>query len=162
MTREHFSTHEDKTTPSAVLQAAKKGVAVAALMPAALFGVTGCSSNESAEKPAPATANSEGWTSLWSNEDGPRISKRCDDSNLVYRDNYVGSIAVSPNDPSALVKRQSMPRALPHQKLRQSQRHCQHTNNLIDHQATTLPRIIWLVDARYVLSKPHSLDKPPH
>ena len=104
MTREHFSTHEDKTTPSAVLQAAKKGVAVAALMPAALFGVTGCSSDESAEKPAPATANSEGWTSLWSNEDGPRISKRCDDSNLVYRDNYVGSIAVSPNDPQCTGK----------------------------------------------------------
>ena len=109
MTREHFlataPTHEDETAPSAVLRAAKKGAAVAALMPAALFGVTGCSSDESAEKnPAPATANSEGWTSLWSNEDGPRISKRCDDSNLVYRDNYVGSIAVSPNDPQCTGK----------------------------------------------------------
>ena len=110
MTREYFSattpTHEDETAPNTVLQAIKKGVAVAALMPPAVIGVVGCSSDESAEKPAPApaTANSEGWTSLWSNEDGPRISKRCDDSNLVYRDNYVGSIAVSPNDPQCTGK----------------------------------------------------------
>lgn len=103
MTREHFSTHEDKTTPSAVLQAAKKGVAVAALMPAALFGVTGCSSNESAEKPAPATANTEGWTDVYS--DNSRVEKRCDGPNLVYRDtNPGGGLSVVPNSPECTGK----------------------------------------------------------
>ena len=74
----------------------------------------------------------------------------------------VAAFQSSPTAPNAPVKHQNMPQALPHQTLQQqSQRHCQHTNNLIDHQATTLPRIIWLIDARYVLSKPQSLDNYP-
>ncbi len=101
MTREHFSTHEDKTTPSAVLQAAKKGAAVVALVPAAIFGVAGCSSSEGS---APATANSEGWTEVTRNgyDSQSLISKVCDGQNLVYTDGH--DIAVSPNDPQCTGK----------------------------------------------------------
>lgn len=109
MTREHFlataPTHEDETTPSAVLQAAKKGVAVVALVPAAIFGVTGCSSSESS---APATANNEEWTRVWNDGFGVELDspgKRCDGPNLVYRSGgRGGSIAVSPNDPQCTGK----------------------------------------------------------
>lgn len=99
MTREHFSTHEDKTTPSAVLQAAKKGAAIVALVPAAVFGVAGCSSNESS---APATADSEGWTNVYG--DKSRVVKRCDGPNLIYKDNLIGGVSVVPNSPECTGK----------------------------------------------------------
>lgn len=101
MTREHFSTHEDKTTPSAVLQAAKKGAAIVALVPAAVFGVAGCSSNESSA-PATATADSEGWTNVYG--DKSRVVKRCDGPNLIYKDNLVGGVSVVPNSPECTGK----------------------------------------------------------
>ena len=50
----------------------------------------------------------------------------------------VAAFQSSPTALNALVRRQNMPQALPHQKPQQSQ----HTNNLISHQATALPRII--------------------
>lgn len=100
MTREHFSTHEDKTASSAVLRATKKGAAVVALVPAAVFGVAGCSNGESS---APATANSEGWTDVYS--DNSRVEKRCDGPNLVYRDNNPGGgLSVVPNSPECTGK----------------------------------------------------------
>ena len=104
MTREYFSattpTHEDETAPSAVLRAAKKGAAVVALVPAAIFGVAGCSSSESS---TPATANSEGWTDVYS--DKSRVVKRCDGPNLVYRDNNPGGgLSVVPNSPECTGK----------------------------------------------------------
>jgi hypothetical protein len=104
MTREHFSattpTHEDEAAPNTVLQAIKKGVAVAALMPAAVIGVTGCSSSESS---APTTANSEGWTDVYG--DSSRVEKRCDGPNIVYRDNNPGGgLSVVPNSPECTGK----------------------------------------------------------
>ena len=99
MTREYFSTHEDKTTPSVVLQAAKKGAAIVALVPAAVFGVAGCSSNESS---APATADSEGWTNVYG--DKSRVVKRCDGPNLIYKDNLIGGVSVVPNSPECTGK----------------------------------------------------------
>lgn len=101
MTREYFSTHEDKTVSSAVLRAAKKGAAVVALVPVTVLGVAGCSSNESS---APATANSEGWTEVTRNgyDSQSLISKVCDGQNLVYTDGH--DIAVSPNDPQCTGK----------------------------------------------------------
>lgn len=105
MTREYFSattpTHEDETAPNTVLQAIKKGVAVAALMPPAVIGVAGCSSSEGS---APATANSEGWTEVTRNgyDSQSLISKVCDGQNLVYTDGH--DIAVSPNDPQCTGK----------------------------------------------------------
>ena len=104
MTREYFSAttpaHEDETAPSTVLQAIKKGVAVAALMPAAVIGVTGCSSSESS---APATANSKKWTDVYSDNSG--VEKRCDGSNLIYRDtNPGGGLSVVSNSPECTGK----------------------------------------------------------
>jgi len=105
MTREHFSTHEDKTVSSAVLRAAKKGAAVVALVPVAVLGVAGCSSNESS---APTTANSEEWTQVWDDGFGVELDstgKRCDGPNLLYRSGgRGGNIAVSPNDPQCTGK----------------------------------------------------------
>ena len=138
MTREHFSTHEDKTVSSAVLRAAKKGAAVVALVPVAVLGVAGCSSNESS---APTTANSEEWTQVWDDGFGVELDstgKRCDGPNLLYRSGgRGGNIAVSPNDPQCTGKTPEniagtpspeaaatdLATAIPH--------HCQHTNSLI-------------------------------
>lgn len=103
MTREHFlataPTHEDETAPSAVLRAAKKGATVIALVPVAILSVTGCSNSESS---APATANSEGWTDVYS--DKSRVVKRCDGPNLIYKDNLVGGVSVVPNSPECTGK----------------------------------------------------------
>ena len=114
MTREHFSattpTHEDEAAPNTVLQAIKKRVAVAALMPAAVIGVAGCSNGEN---PVPATATTEDneWTEITDkgleadgDTDSP-VSKICDGENLIYRARgRYGNIVVSPNDPQCTGK----------------------------------------------------------
>ena len=111
MTREHFSTHEDKTAPNRVLQAIKKGVAAAALMPAAVIGVAGCSNGENPVPAATATTEDNKWTEITNkgleadgDTDSP-VSKICDGKNLVYRGRgRDGNIAVSPNDPQCTGK----------------------------------------------------------
>ena len=112
MTREHFSattpTHEDKTTPSAALRALKRGVAAAALMPAAVISVAGCSNGENPVPAATATTEDNEWTEITDKEleaDGAPVSKICDGKNLVYRGRgRDGNIAVSPNDPQCTGK----------------------------------------------------------
>lgn len=115
MTQEYLPTatptHEDETTPSAVLQAIKKGVAVAALMPAAVIGVAGCSNGENPVPAATATTEDNEWTEITDkglkadgDTDSP-VSKICDGKNLVYRGRgRDGNIAVSPNDPQCTGK----------------------------------------------------------
>lgn len=111
MTREHFSTHEDKTAPNRVLQAIKKGVAAAALMPPAVIGVAGCSNGENPVPAATATTEDNKWTEITNkgleadgDTDSP-VSKICDGKNLVYRGRgRDGNIAVSPNDPQCTGK----------------------------------------------------------
>ncbi len=112
MTREYFSattpTHEDETAPNTVLQAIKKGVAVAALMPPAVIGVAGCSNGENPVPAATATTEDNEWTEITDKEleaDGAPVSKICDGKNLVYRGRgRDGNIAVSPNDPQCTGK----------------------------------------------------------